>query len=117
LAALAEQEAGCGMNVQALEQVFRRVVREELAAAGVGAAESVMDPEPVVDKHPFDLTDAELRTAELLMDEVSGRILRHRVMAFRLEKMGSPKNARAHQRKAEGLLKQQRAGMAERRAG
>ncbi len=105
---MAESEAGCGMNVQALEQIFRKVVREELAAAGVGAAvaEPVPELEPVMDKHPFDLTDAELRTAELLMDDVSGRILRHRVMAYRLEKMGSPRNARAHQRKAEGLMKQ-----------
>ena len=87
-----------------MENLLRRVVREELGhmLAGKGLnLETSNAP-----RHPFDLSDAELVSAESLLDETAGQVLRHRVMAWRLEKQGAFPQAFSHRRKADSLEKQ-----------
>lgn len=99
------------MDAHAIEEMLRRVVREELAALGLGGGvPAAPAPTRTVDLSSFagtyDLTDGELRQAEKLLPEEEGKILRQRVYAARLEAAGNAASARRMRAKADRMEKQ-----------
>lgn len=97
------------MNPGDLETLLRKVVREELAAllsAGEAAAVCPSPARPVMlpfsGDHPFLLSDDELRFAEAGLPLEEQPILRKRVMAARLDKLGT----KEHRQQAERLRRQ-----------
>jgi len=108
------------MNVVVEESLLRQIIREEFEAviggtldtddgvAGYAVPISARGVN-VEGRHPYDMSDQELKFAESMFDDVDGEILRHRVTAFRLEAQGSIRHAKAHRRKADSLEKQKSA--------
>lgn len=98
------------MEAREIEQMLRRVVREELAALRKAAQTPPVprrelprfDP-PEDGRHPFDLSDRELGQAETLIPEEERPILRQRVMALRLERKGNRASAKRMRRKADQM--------------
>ena len=129
-----------GVNMVELEGLLRRVVREELgmlaavpleSSAGFRveagcfdenefarfAAPGAFVPVSVGEvsfpgRHPFDLTEAEVKAAEAILEEHSGKALRHRVTGYRLEKAGHMRHAKKHYAKADSLERQAKARQA-----
>lgn len=100
------------MDAREVEQILRRVVREELSAllqlGPVTVRPEAVEP-PGEREHPFLLSDAELEQAERLLAEDERPILRMRVMAARLEKRGQRGPASRMRKKADNM-ERRRAG-------
>jgi hypothetical protein len=91
------------LELDKIEQLFRRVVREELAALhGAGPEVRRVD---AVREHPYDLSDLELEQAESLLPEAERPVLRQRVMAYRLEQLGNRAGAQRMRKRADALAK------------
>lgn len=101
------------MDVASVEQLLRKVVREELGALLAGGSfemplpKVVPCPRPVEPVRegvsPFDLTDGALAQAESLLPEEERPILRMRVMAFRLAAGGNKKSAASMRKRADNI--------------
>lgn len=95
-----------------LENILRRVVREELAAllqlgpVTVRPAVELPAQVPTNPEHPFLLSERELAMAERLLPEEEGAVLRIRVMAARLEQRGNHSSAERMRRKADRMESQ-----------
>lgn len=98
------------MDAREIEQMLRRVVREELAAllgreippAPVARVEIPRGPA----ENPFLLSEPELKQAERLLSEEEGKILRQRVYAARLEAAGNAASAKRMRTKADRMEKE-----------
>jgi hypothetical protein len=96
------------MDARFLEELLRKVVREELAALGYGTvAQANLPPVERLSVAvvgiggPFLLSERELMQAESLLSEEEGKILRQRVYAARAEQQGNRKFAARLRRKAD----------------
>jgi hypothetical protein len=96
------------VDTHVIEQLLRKVVREELAALGYGTVDSAnlqpVERLPVTvagPGGPFLLSERELMQAESLLSEAEGKILRQRVYAARAEQQGNRKFAARLRRKAD----------------
>ena len=97
-----------------LENILRKVVREELAALLKRERVDVHEPVDVPVHIPFNtgnpllMNDAELRYAEGLLAEDERPILRMRVMAARLDAKGQRESASKMRRRADAMEKRLR---------
>lgn len=91
-------------DVEQFEYLLRKVVREELSVLLGHSEPQAVRNETAVDRfHPFSLSDSELAQAESLLPELERPILRKRVMAARLEKLGNLSAATKMRRQADGM--------------
>jgi len=101
------------MNAVEIENIIRKVLREELQLLRDGERVELAGP-PVVDipvprpsdsGNPFLMSDGELRYAERQLSPDERPILRMRVMAARLESQGQHHSAAQMRTRADGMEK------------
>ncbi len=91
-------------RLESIEGMLRRLLPGADARVEVLGSAVVVVPD--FSAGPFALSDRELRQAERLLPVEKGRILRLRVMAFRMESKGQREEARWQRSKADRLERQ-----------